>query len=153
VIERELRIVVYSYSGERDARAFRARWRADGNRRTHAELRLPPGPGERPGPDSAAAIGRITVTWQSISDGFPLKPILDIFTRPLGGGNPDPATDMSEIEVQLDAAVTGRPLRLRTRRAGNKPLHWEVRGGPADWWSRVAVFRDGVPTPGEFGEV
>jgi hypothetical protein len=152
VIERELRIIVYADSGDPDAHVLRARWRADSDRRTHAELRVPPRPGGPAEPGGAGVIGRITVTWQGISDGF-LKPFLGVLSGSLGIGNADPATEMGEIEIEIDESVAGRPLTLRTRRAGNKPLHWEVRGSPADWWSRVVVFRDGAPTPREFGDV
>jgi len=114
-------------------------------------MREPAGRGE-PG----AVVGSITVTWRGFSDTLDRVPIFGgLLARQARKiqeqvGNPDPATEMGEIRIDLDKAVAGRPISVRTSRAEVRPLHWVLHGGPADWWARVVVFRDGVPLPTQF---
>ncbi len=157
MIDRELRINVYPKSGEPQRHVFRARWRADSGRRTHAELREPVGRGVSPADADAAdaVVGRITVTWRNVSDGLGsvLGGLLNrSVPRPLRQmWDPDPALDLSEIEIDILQSVTGKPLSRSTRKAGITAAYWKVNADPADWWTSVVVYRDGVPILGEFG--
>lgn len=155
VIERQVQISVYPVSGRPQHLTLRAHWRADSDRRTHAELGELPGHGDG---EAGPVLGRITVTWRNMSDGLSGVPILgSLLSNPATRSlrqvwNPDPAVDLGEITIEIDESVTGRPLRGSTRRAGSTTEYWKVSGGPADWWTSVVVQRDGVPIPAEFGE-
>jgi hypothetical protein len=142
VVERELRIVVSREGGSDQHYAFRVRWQADGDSRVHGEMRESAGPG--PGP----VIGSVAITWRRFADA--LGPL----ARPakwLQGlvGDADLATMPAEVSIEIDAAVTGRPLCARAARPEGRDGQWIVRGLPsADWWTRIAVLRADLPEPG-----
>jgi hypothetical protein len=144
VLERELRIIVSdAISGDRLRFTFRVRWRAAGEKQVTGELRKPADD------ESGAVVGRITSSWRSFTDGFgPLGGT----ARFLGGlvRNPDPATTLSEVELDIDAVVAGRPIHLGGQTAESRREAWTVYGRPADWWSSVLVYQDGLPTPQQF---
>jgi hypothetical protein len=109
------------------------------------------------GSEPSVAVGTITTRWQSFADGL----------GPLAGparwvedkarwaqrwvGDPDPASGLSELSMEIGEAATGQPVRFRTTSPESKITQWVIRGRPGDWWARVTVFRDGVPMPGQLG--
>jgi hypothetical protein len=104
--------------------------------------------------ESGPVIGKVTVDWHSFSDNLGRIPIVGLLAGPTRWvseqvGNPDPANDLSEISIEIDKAVSGRSISMRTTRAEGRPDHWTLPGRPADWWARIVVYRDGVPTPSE----
>lgn len=164
-IERDLYVMVVLPSGEKPGYKFRVRWRKDGERHVSGELREP----------SGEVAGRIATTWRSaVTDTLrPVTGAIRWLASPLadragpladvaGGlagmvGDLDPPTSLEELVLDIDdidAAGIRRSLHVSSRvtRDGTKINEWVIRGAPADWWTRVTVFRDGVPTPIDFGQ-
>lgn len=148
VIERRLRIIVFdAKTGEQRQYEFRVRWRAGGEKRVTGELR------ESVTGEAGAVVGRITTNWRSFADR------LGRFAGPArlaAGparlakslvGDPDPATELSGIEMEIDEVVTGRRISFRGSRTDSRHNQWIVYGAPGDWWARITVFKDGVPPP------
>jgi hypothetical protein len=146
-----LRIIVFDPDSKKGTPyLFQAEWRAEGERRTHGVVRARTGHAE-PG----AVIGTMTADWHSFSDGLGRIPLLGdllaVSTRRVleQVGDPDPASDLSEISIEIDE-IDGRSINVRSAKADGRPDLWSLTGRPADWWTRIVVFRDGVPTPSEF---
>jgi hypothetical protein len=104
----------------------------------------------RGGQADGEVVGTISTQWQGVADSLG---VLSGLAKALTGiGIPDPPRRLSAIDLTINPVVAGRALHLRAAPADTNVDQWVLPGNWTDWWQRVAVYRDSVPTPLQFGE-
>jgi hypothetical protein len=138
-----VRIVVSDAgNGKLHPYTFSVRWRVTGERQVTGELRA------AAAAESGAVLGQVKTTWRSFSDKLgPFSGAARFLQSRVG--DPDPPSDLAEIEMTIDELDDTPPISFQATRIDGRPNTWTIEGKPADWWARVTVYRDGVPIPGE----